>query len=149
MWVGRCLSATIRSEKSPRKKKKPSARKSASAVRGADPRSVWRAEAAPPLRGPSTADRWLNWTKAEEDQFLITISANTGGSRRALARKTSRGAPRTASRRAAGEEGAEKKVRIALTWSRRRSNFFQYWNIDPTSAAILGDIEEIFLQRLQ
>ena len=50
--------------------------------------------------------------------------------------------------RCEGREG-EKKVRIALTWSRRRSNFFQYWNIDPTSAAILGDIEEIFFQRLQ
>lgn len=43
-----------------------------------------------------------------------------------------------------------KRLFTAVRWerwptcSRRRSNFFQYWNIDPTSAAILGYIEEIF-----
>lgn len=36
-----------------------------SAVRGADPRSVWLTEAVL-LHGRSTADQWLNWTKAEE-----------------------------------------------------------------------------------
>lgn len=32
---------------------------------------------------------------------------------------------------------------LAPTCSRRRSNLFQYWNIDPTLVAILGDIEAI------
>lgn len=35
---------------------------------------------------------------------------------------------------------ARKRWEIRPTWSRRRSNFFQYWNIDPTSAAILSTI---------
>lgn len=47
--------------------------------------------------------------------------------------------PRDAAPSEHGEEGEKRP-----TWSRRRSNFFQYSNIDPTSAAILGDIEEIF-----
>lgn len=48
-----------------------------SAVRGADPTGERRAEATERLcySGRSIADQWLNWTKAEEDQFLITINA--------------------------------------------------------------------------
>lgn len=93
-----------------------------------------------PLR--SATDQWLNRTKAEQDQFLITINATAFVSPQKSRNETKlpslhRVIPR-------------KWLFTAVRWerwptcSRRRSNFFQYWNIDPTSAAILGYIEEIF-----
>lgn len=86
-----------------------------------------------------------DWTEQRQnrDQFLITIDANAASFRFAFAPKTGQGAPGSGANAHRGGNKA-RKVRKALTCSRRRSNFFQYWNIDPTSAAILGDIEEIF-----
>lgn len=116
--------------------------KSSSAVRGADPPQhrlgEQRCSAVPP---PLIND----WTEQRQntDQFLITIDANAASLRLAFAPKSGEGAPGSGAKAHRGGKKA-RKVRKALTCSRRRSNFFQYWNIDPTSAAILGDIEEIF-----
>lgn len=126
-------------------------RENSSAVRGADP--PLPPSQLPPtparltalLRGASTADQWLNRTKAEQG----SISNNYRCKRRQLAPrilpKTGQRAPGSGAKTHRGGNKA-RKVRKALTWSRRRSNFFQYWNIDPTSAAILGDIEEVFFR---
>lgn len=122
--------------------KRGETRENSSAVRGADPPQhrlgEQRCSAVPP---PLIND----WTEQRQnrDQFLITIDANAASFRFAFAPKTGQRAPGSGANTHRGGNKA-RKVGKALTCSRRRSNFFQYWNIDPTSAAILGDIEEIF-----
>lgn len=160
MWVRRSSSGGRKTSSGRKKKLQENASKAPSAVRGADPRSVWLTRGgsagcsavAPPL-----INDWTEQRQEEEEEERGSISNNYQCTNAAKAprlkhppaNQTARGGEEGEQEsRCEGREG-EKKVRIALTWSRRRSNFFQYWNIDPTSAAILGDIEEIFFQRLQ